>query len=321
MILSMPRVSWIIAKTGSKAGTLLAQEAVVALNVGCPSHKRISLLSLKFCRVSGHPSHWMERPSKDIEGFRGIPFEPRTGFQWSPLSAWACNSKDGAITNRGRRTAQFTLTSIYQSASSLKNWASGLAEGLETGDAMNPWLSVLKRSNTLYISEIGTLLHYHMAHPTVIGVLWYHLISFMVFDIFDPNLSAAEEGEEGTLGENQVWASTSGKTLPSSSEPWKFKVSKGRGMYIYVKNTQIVKLGYKWVSTVQGINGSHCRSQLMPGLEIFVEDILGRIFLAQLSGEVKIGQVWLYIWNISQSMIRDWYDAVPTNYSRGKNSL
>jgi len=66
-------------------------------------------------------------------------------------------------------------------------------------------------------------------------------------------------------------------------------------IYVYEKNTQIVKLGYKWVSTVQGINGSHCRSQLMPGLEIFVEDILGRIFLAQLSGEVKIGQVWLYI--------------------------
>ena len=86
-----------------------------------------------------------------------------------------------------------------------------------------------------------------MAHPAVIPVLGYHLISFhvlgcLLWHIFDPNLSAAEEREEGTtestkikvVGENQVCASTLGKTPPSSSEPRKFKVSKGRGIYIYI---------------------------------------------------------------------------------------
>ena len=92
-------------------------------------------------------------------------------------------------------------------------------------------------------------------------------------------------------------------------------------IYVYSykmgKNTQRVKLGYKWVSTVpQGINGSHCRSQWrplsspssytnstgrssknqeMPGLEILVEDILGRIFFSCLerSRLIKSGSKYL----------------------------
>jgi hypothetical protein len=54
----------------------------------------------------------------------------------------------------------------------------------------------------------------------------------------------------------------------------------------------------------------------MPGLEIFVEDILG--FAAQLSWEVKRSSLALYLKHIP---IYDWYDAVPTNYSRGKKQF
>ena len=94
-----------------------------------------------------HPIEWRGPPkTSKVSGASLLRTQQR--IPMVHLSAWACNWKDGVITNRGRRTAQFTLTSIYQSDSSLKNWASGPVEGLETGDTTNPWLSGVRRSNT-----------------------------------------------------------------------------------------------------------------------------------------------------------------------------